>query len=215
MVNPEAHPVKRRRYNAPVRQEAALRTRGQILDAAAGRFAADGYARATVASIAAEAGVSVETVYKAFGGKPGLVRGLWERALAGEGPVPAEVRSDAVSGRSDDPRAIVTAWSRFMVEVAPRASPVMLLLAQAAVGDPSLAALVRELDARRRERMAHNANAIRRHLRPGLTVDAAADVMFVMTAPELYDLLVLRRGWSVEAYADFARRALIAELLED
>ncbi|MGH3646029.1 MAG: TetR/AcrR family transcriptional regulator [Micromonosporaceae bacterium] len=47
-----------------------------------------GYAATTLAAIAREAGVSVETIYKAFGGKSGLVRALYERGLTGIGPVP-------------------------------------------------------------------------------------------------------------------------------
>ncbi len=53
------------------RQAQARRTREVILDAAERKFMEGGYAATTVAAIAAEASVSVETVYKAFGGKPG------------------------------------------------------------------------------------------------------------------------------------------------
>lgn len=82
-----------------------------VLEAAGRRFLRDGYAATTVASIADDAGVSVELLYKAFGGKPGLVRGLWDTALAGEGPVHAEIRSDTVAGAEADPTVIIANWA--------------------------------------------------------------------------------------------------------
>jgi hypothetical protein len=37
--------------------------------------------------------------------------------------------------------------------------------------------------------------------------------MWIYSSPELYELLVVRRGWDVGEYADFAARGLIAALL--
>src|SRR3954451_15005014 len=49
-------------YRSELRQQQAEQTRSRILTAAAELFAADGYARTTLAKIAAAAGVSPETV---------------------------------------------------------------------------------------------------------------------------------------------------------
>ena len=208
--------VKRGRpYDSSNRRLAAQERREQVLDAASVRFAADGYAATSVAAVAAAAGVSSEMVYKAFGGKPGLVRALMLRALAGEGPVPAEERSDALTDAPFDPRDVIAGWARLTVEVSPRAAPVALLVREAAASDAAAARLREELDLRRLERMRHNAGALRPHLRPGLGVEAAGDVLFAFSAPELYELLVVRRGWSLPAYAEFVRRGLVAELLAE
>jgi len=86
----------RRRYDSSGRRERARQTRGQIIDAARELYLTGGYAATTVAAIAAAARVSAETIYKGFGGKPGLVRAIVERGLAGEGPEPAEQRSDHI-----------------------------------------------------------------------------------------------------------------------
>lgn len=205
----------RRRYDASGRREAAARRRAAVLDAAASRFAADGYAGTTVAAIASDAGVSPATVYKSFGGKTGLVRALWDRALAGAGPVHAEQRSDAVSSTADDPLVVIEAWSRLSMEVAPRGTPLLLLVREAAASDREAAALYEELQEARLRRMAHNAKAIRRFLRPGLSVRAARDVLFTLTEPAIYETLVLRQGWSLEDFADFVRRGTAAQLLGD
>jgi AcrR family transcriptional regulator len=216
MMRVPSSPVKGpRRYDASGRRLAAARRRTAVLDAAAARFAAQGYAGATVADIAADAQVSVETVYKAFGGKPGLVRALWERALAGQGPVPAEERSDAVSSTADDPLEVFATWGRLSAEVAPLGTPVVLLVREAAASDPDIAALYDELETGRLKRMAHNARAIRRHLRSGLTVAQARDILFALTAPGLYEVLVMRQGWSAQAYGRFIERSLAAHLLDD
>jgi AcrR family transcriptional regulator len=87
-------PVKpKRSYDSARRREQARQTREAILDTASRLFLSDGFAPTTIAAIAAGAGVSVDTVYKTFGGKPGLVRAMCHQALAGERPVPAETRS--------------------------------------------------------------------------------------------------------------------------
>jgi AcrR family transcriptional regulator len=215
MIHLPRDAVKTRRpYDSSGRRAAAQRRREKVLDSAWARCSTDGYAATTVAAIAAEAEVSSEMVYKAFGGKPGLIRALWDRALAGAGPVPAEQRSDAVSSTAEDPLLVFDTWARLSAEVAPRGAPVQLLVRAAAASDPAVALLYEELEAARLRRMAHNANSIRRHLRPGLSVQAARDVLFALTGASLYEPLVMRQGWTLEAYADFIRRSLVAQLLD-
>jgi AcrR family transcriptional regulator len=204
-----------RRYDSSGRQHTADLRRLRVLNAAGRRFLRDGYASTTVASIAGDAGVSVETVYKAFGGKPGLVRALWDQGLAGEAPVHAEVRSDEVSSTETDPTLIIANWARLSAEVAPRVAPVLLLVRTAAATDADMQALKDELDSQRLARMAHNADALARggHLREGITRQVARDVLFTYSAPEIYELLVLRRAWSVDDFAEFIRRGIVAALL--
>src|SRR5689334_23709698 len=118
--------MAKRPYDSAWRQAQARQTREALLDAARRRFLADGFAATTVAVIAADVGVSVDTIYKAFGGKPGLVRAICADALAGEGPVPAETRSDALHGSETDPRALIRGWGVLAGEVAPRVVPILL-----------------------------------------------------------------------------------------
>jgi AcrR family transcriptional regulator len=216
MMRVSRSPVKTtRRYDSSTRRQAAEERRRAVLIAAGRRFLKDGYAATTVASIASEAGTSVEMLYKAFGGKPGLVRELWETGLAGEGPVPAEIRSDEVSAVETDPRVIIASWARLSMEVAPRAAPILLLVRAAAETDPDMASLKQELDDQRLERMSHNADALARggHLREGMTLAHARDVLFTYTTPEIYEQLVLRQGWSLDDFAQFLRHGIAATLL--
>ncbi len=67
----------KRRYNTSRRHEQARENREQIIRAAHDLFVGHRYGRTTIADVAREAGVSAETVYKAFGNKPALLRAAW------------------------------------------------------------------------------------------------------------------------------------------
>jgi AcrR family transcriptional regulator len=209
-------PVKpRRRYDSTRRREQARQTREVIIGTARRLFLRDGFTSTTVAAIAAEIGVSVDTIYKTFGGKPGLVRAICEEALAGEGPVPAETRSDALQAVEPDPRKVIQGWGKLTTEVAPRVAPILLLLRVTASADPEMASLQSEMDGQRLERMTHNARnlAAAGHLRDDVTVELAGEILWTYSSPELYELLVLTRGWPLRRYADFIVDAMIAALL--
>jgi AcrR family transcriptional regulator len=205
----------KRRYDSARRRRAAVQRRAAVVAAARRLFLRDGFAATTIAAIAADAGVSQETVYKTFGTKMALVRAVREQALAGEGSVDAERRSDRMQAAEKDPRAIIRAWSALLTEVAPQVSPVLLLVRDAAAADPGMARLQAELDASRLTRMTRNARTLhsRGHLRPGITLAAAADVLWACSSPELYELLVIRRRWPIGRYGRFVADAMIASLL--
>ena len=151
---------QKRAYDGSGRQEQARRLREAIIDAAEHRFLSSGYQATTVAAIAADAAVSADLIYKSFGGKPGLIRAICSRALEGEGPEPAEQRSDALHDKTLDPRDIVRAWGTLLAEVAPRAAPILLLLRDAAATDPEVRALQTEADDARLRRMTDNARRL-------------------------------------------------------
>jgi len=205
----------RRRYDSARRREQARQTRAAILDVARRRFLNDGYAPTTIAAIAQDARVSVDTIYKAFGGKPGLVNAICQEALTGEGPVPAEVRSDAIQTHEPDPRQIIQGWGKLTAEIAPRVAPILLLVRAAATAHPEMARLQSQLDAQRLERMTHNARNLANtgSLRRGVTIKRAAEIMWTYSSPELYELLVLTRGWPLKHYSTFVADAMIAALL--
>src|SRR5262245_38036616 len=71
-----------RRVNAsPRRRRDAAATREAILEAATRRFATQGYERAGVREIAADAGVTAALVNRYFGSKEGLFAEVIRRAL--------------------------------------------------------------------------------------------------------------------------------------
>ena len=204
-----------RPYDASRRREQAARTQEVILVVARRLLLEDGYGATTVARIAADAGTSVDTVYKAFGGKTGIVRELWKRALTGDEPVPAPVRSDVLSSTESDPVRVLRAWGEFTAELSPVGAPIMLLIRAAAAIHSEMSALLIEIETQRRSRMRHNARRLQRRgwLRPGVTLTQATDILWAYSSAELYDLLVIRSGWPVERYGRFVGDALVAALL--
>lgn len=206
---------KTRRYDSSGRAAQALRNRSAILDAAQRQFLERGYGPTTVASIAREAGVSVETVYKAFGGKAELVRAIYERGLAGRHQASAYQRSDEMRERETNPHRIVRYWAGLIAELAPEVSPIRLLMRSAAATDSHLARVLEDSDDERLQRMRHNARflAKRRYLRPGVTPGEAADVLWTCTSAELFELIVLRRGWSLRRFERFVGDFMVAALL--
>jgi AcrR family transcriptional regulator len=207
--------MPKRPYDSTWRQAQARQTREALLDAARSRFLTEGFAATTVAVIASDVGVSVDTIYKSFGGKPGLLRAICSHALAGEGPVPAEARSDALHGSETDPRAIIRGWGALASEVAPRVVPILLLIRDAAIADPEMAELQADIDRQRLERMTHNARKLADagHLRRGLTVEHAGEIMWTYSSPQLYELLVMIRSWPLQRFTTFITDAMIAALI--
>jgi len=215
MDSPGRNVKSGRRYDSSGRLSAAERTRSRVLDLARERFLANGYAATTVAAIAGAAGVSVETIYKSYGGKAGLVRALRDAALRGEEAVPAEQRSDQQAAAAREPEDIIAGWGRLTSEVMPRVAPILLLVRAAAGADDEMAAVRRETEDGRLERMAHNARYLVEggHVRDGLDLEQVRDVLFAYSSPELYELLVLRQGWPTDDYSRFVADGIAAAVL--
>jgi len=207
-------PEVKRRYDASGRRAAAEDRRIRIIGAARARFLAGGYHATTIAEIATDAGVSPETVYKAFGNRAGLVEAIWNTALEGEGDRPAETRSDEGARDAATPEEILRHWSRMATEVSALAAPVDQLVRTAAVTDPQAARLSERIEAARAERMTHNVAYLvdGGYLRPDLTAEQARDVVMFATA-ELYPAFVERAGWRPEEYGELLYRFLRGALL--
>jgi len=207
--------VKPRRYDASRRREQARLNREAIVAAARQRFLDDGFTATTIATIAADAGATADTIYKSFGGKAGLLRAMCEDALKGEGSIQAEQRSDAMQASEADPRRMLRGLGTLTTEVAPRIAPLLLLLSTAAEADSAMAQLRADFDAARLARMTQVVQilASKTQLRPGLSVEEAAEIMWAYSSPELYGLLVLTRGWRPERYGEFVGESLVDALL--
>jgi AcrR family transcriptional regulator len=214
-------PVKApRRYDSTGRQAQARETRARILRAAQARFLAQGYGATTVPAIAQDAGVSAETVYKAFTNKAGLLKAVCDVALVGDDePVPMSQRTPVREILAEpDPRQKVTIWSRFFVSFAPRAVPVLLVVRGAAANDPGVAAVWDQMLAERRRGMSEFARHLFEggHLRADINQEEAGDILWALNSPELWEILVLRSGWAPDRYgqwmAKVARDSLFGPL---
>jgi Bacterial regulatory proteins, tetR family len=72
-----------RGYPSTLRHEQAALTRARIIDAARTAFVTNGYLGSTLAAVARDAGVCVQTVYNVGGGKAVLLKTVYDVTLAG------------------------------------------------------------------------------------------------------------------------------------
>jgi AcrR family transcriptional regulator len=196
-----------RRYDASRRRLAATETRRSVLAAAREMFLARGYAGTTMPAIAEAAGVAVDTVYASVGAKPVLFRELIELAISGQDhPVPAESRDYVRAIRAEpDARGKIAIYAHAVATIQPRLAPLFQVLREAGRAEPELGALWEQIAARRASNMrlfVEDVMVAAGGLRPGITVDEAADLVWATNAPEFSTLLVQERGWSPERFAE-------------
>ena len=171
-----------------------------------------------VTRIADRAGVTVQTLYLAWQSKRALLRAYMEQALAGTaGLPPTEELSDAVFAQMptpSDPRGLVADLAALHRRIGERAALGWQLYRDAAAVDADVAADWLENQQLRRvtygriiTRLPHEA------LRPGLTHDTAADTAWALASPECWDLLIRRRGYSLDKYQAWVGDTLAAALL--
>ena len=208
-------PRVKRRYDAERRRARAEQSRRTLLAVARRSFLERGYAATTMPAVAAAAGVSVETIYKTFGGKPHLVMALFHDAIAGDGQISTEDRADRISQDETDPVARLHAFGRFVAEVMPRVGPLMLLIRTAAQSSAEASEIWAQMNAERLARMTQHAQRLHDHghLRTDVTVAEARDVLWLYSAPDLFDLLVQQRRWSIERYGTWIGDAYTAALV--
>jgi AcrR family transcriptional regulator len=208
-----------RRYESPHRREQAQQTRRDIVAAANRLFLERGFAATTMAAIAAEAGVVVETVYRAFDGKAALFRAVVEAALAGgieESERPVEERpAIAAMIAEPDPARQVELYAATQPGIHRRAGPLLRALRDARGLDPELGRVWDEIEAWRRRGQGQFAEmlASRGVLRPGLSAMSAGDIIWTLCSLAVHDLLVLERKWSLRRYGAWLAAALKRELL--
>ena len=182
-------------------------------------FLKRGYAGTTMAAIARDAGVVVETVYRSFGSKVALFGAVVEAALAGgveRAEVPVEERpAIAAIIAETDPARQVALYAATQPGIHRRAGPLLRAVRDAAALDPDVARVWRELEAQRYAGQGRLAGllATRGALREGLSVETATDLIWTHTALAVHDLFVVERGWSSDRYETWLANALTRELL--
>jgi AcrR family transcriptional regulator len=211
-------PVKtRRRYDSTRRREQARHTREAIIEAARELFLDSGYARTTMSAVAKAAGVSMESVYKGFGNKARLLKAVFDVAIVGDHePVPMLQRERVQRIRAEpDPRRKLEMYGEHLASAGPRAGPLQLLVRSAAANDPEAAKVWQQMVQERLVGMGEFARHLYEggFLRTDVSLEEARDVLWTYNSVELYDLLVVQRGWTSKHYGQWIARALIAALL--
>jgi AcrR family transcriptional regulator len=199
-----------RKYDQRLRAEAALQTRRRILDAVEQRLRSAPAEPLALDKVAEIAGVARSTIYTVFGSRAGLFDAftdeLWQRN--GLGDLTTAVRApDARAHLRDGIRAACRMFAGDL--------PVYRVLFSMARLDPdSVGGAVAAKERDRSGGMTHLARRLDEQgaLRPGLSVEHAADILWVLCSFEAFDLLRTGRGMDVDEaaarLADAAEQAL-------
>jgi AcrR family transcriptional regulator len=206
-----------RPYDSPRRREQAAATRREILDAAQRLFEQQGYAATTMAAVAAEARVALKTVYIAFETKSGLLRALWHLLLRGdeqESPVTERDWYREVL-EEPDPERQLRLNARNSKTVKLRIAPLIEVIRNAASADSDIEVLWSRIQ----RDFYDNQRAIverlhqRKVLRRGLDGTRAADILWTLNHPNVWQLLVVERGWTPDRFEKWFADSAVAQLL--
>jgi AcrR family transcriptional regulator len=173
------------------------RTRAAVLDAAWQRLSKpDDPAR--LEDIAADAGVTRQSVYLHFGSRGGLLVALVTHIDESLGLV-AQLEKIRASA---DPVEALEATLRLAASYEPRIHGVAMALTRLAPSDPDAAAALEDRMGKRREGFVELLRAIDQQgrLAEGWSARQVADILWVASAPSSYEHLVTERGWSLKAY---------------
>lgn len=185
--------------------------------AAQSLFERQGYAATTMAAIAAEAGVALKTVYVAYETKSGLLRVLWHLLLRGDdGDVPMDrQRWYRELIEEPDPERQLRLMAHTSRVVKLRAAALMEVIRNAAPADPDIGELWRRIQSEFYELQRDIVEVLdeKGALRPGLDAARAGDLLWTLNHPDVWQLLVVQRGWTPEQYEQWFGDAVRRELL--
>jgi AcrR family transcriptional regulator len=196
------------------RQRAATRT--AIIEAAAAAFVESGYAATTIASIAARAEVSPESIYLIFSNKRELLREVVEAVASGDRS--AVVEGSWLTGVRAEPdqRKRLTLMGSATRDVLRRVAPFDEVVRAAGVSDPEIAELCRRHEDQRRRDIEMLIDLLAEAGPLRLPKRESADLMWALSrSTDLYRALIVDLGWDHDKAFDALDDVLTRVLLPD
>jgi AcrR family transcriptional regulator len=209
----------KRAYDSSRRRDQARRNRRRVVEAATTLFVERGYAATSIAAIAEAAGVAPQTVYASFGSKAAILGEAVGVALAGDDePIAVYDRPEAQAVlQADEPGAAARAFARSATAILERAGGILHAADGAADQDPELQPMrveghkMRLVDMRRVTKALGAAGL----LRPGVSAELAADLLWAMASPDVYRSFLVVRGWNPRRYERWLTEVLERTVLVD
>ena len=208
----------KREYDSTRRQAQADETRRRILEAARKLFIERGYAGTTAEAIAAEAGVSAQTIYAIFKNKKKLLVSLMNvsptTGVEDYTPVPERPNVQAVAQERDQHRQLQM-FAQVVANNLDQAAEVSQIMVEAAKIEPDFDRILQKLNKQRLEHMTIAVQQIAANgaFRENMDEVYARDTVWTLTSPEVFLLLTCERGWSKEKYAEWLADMLTRALL--
>jgi AcrR family transcriptional regulator len=202
----------RRHYDSSNRQRKAQASRAQVVAAARQLLLDGGYAGTTMVDIAQAAGVSPQTVYAMFGSKRAILAEVVDQAAYGPDH---DSRIDELRAAQDTATRLRRAVGLTRQHHEARRAEIELIRG-AGVVSPELAEAERAVGKRRFDNTAKLVDFLDAHgdLRPDLDKAEAHDLLWSLTGPDLYRLLVAERGWTPARYETVLYDVLARTLLK-
>jgi AcrR family transcriptional regulator len=204
-------------YASALRAAQAEATRRAIVEAAAALFVERGYGATSIDAIAEAAGVSRKTVFTSVGGKLETLKLALDWAIVGDDePIPVLERPHVQAALQEpDARRILRDFATNIVEVMGRTAALLRVLEAAAGIDAALRALNDDLRSQRQQGMSFLAALLdqREALRADLTVDEAADVLWLLNDSAPYHRLVVEQRWPAGRYESWLADTLVGLLI--
>lgn len=201
----EGADVAPRRYVSEVRSRQAQQTRMAVLMAAHQMFVERGWAATGVRSVAEQAGVSVKTIYDAFGSKAELFKAVTDVAAAGDAePVTVMEREQFAALAEGDLGQRAAAGARLALAVNRRTVDLMRVWRTAADTDPALAEMLTEDVERQRQTFVAAVTLIAGHE----IERQRAEGLWALMNEESYRLLVRSCGWTDEQYEQWLAQTI-------
>lgn len=203
--------ARRRRERA---EEERRATQLRVAEAARRLFLTNGYVATTMAAIAEEAGVALQSVYSAGQSKAELLHLVTDLAVAGDDQaVMLLERPDyAAVLLESDPHRQVEMIAALIAATMERLAPVWVAYREAAAVDAKAAANLVAAHQRRHETFAGMIgmvpeNCLRR------SAEEATDSAWAIGSIDVFLLLRSIQSWDAPQYAEWLRRTLVDQLL--
>lgn len=208
----------KRSYDARRRRERAEQerhvTRSRVLEAARTLFLERGYVATTVAGIARQAGVALQSVYKVGTSKADLLHQVRDIAVAGDDQqVMLLDRPEWVALRAEtDPAHLVRTLAAMIATTMERLGPVWVAYREAAAVDAKAAANLLIAHQRRQHTFTNVISALPEH-RLRHSAEQSTETAWAVASPEVYLLLRSVLNWDADRYAEWLSRTLTDVLL--
>ena len=211
---------QKRAYDSSRRQAQANETRRHVLEAARKLFTERGYAGATAEAIAAEAGVSAQTIYAIFKNKKKMLVSLMNvsptTGVEDFTPMPERPAVQAVSQERDQRRQL-RMFANVVANNLEQFAVISEIMTDAAKVEPDFDRILQKLNRQRLEHMTFAVQQIASNgpFREEIDETEARDIVWTLTSGEVFLLLTRDRGWSKEKYTQWLADILIRDLLPE
>ena len=192
-------------------------TRRRVVEVARRLFFERGYPATSMEAISVAADVPQATLYRLFPSKSAVLKDVVDVTAVGDDePVALHDRPEVRALHHEpDPVKYLAGFARVARLVRERIEPVRRMLHSASAVDAEAAAMLATLAQQRYAGQGLVVRGLvdRDALRDGLTEDSAHDVIYALMSPELANVLIDERGWTIDRYEQWLASTLCEVLL--